>query len=96
MLKRIGLPMMALFGVLALAPLNQAKAAVRFGVYVGAPVYNCPLPPPPVYYGVPAPVVPAPAYVYGYTGWDRHVRREVIEHRHDRDGRDLDAFRDRR
>jgi hypothetical protein len=58
MLKRIGLPVMALLGLLALAPTNQAKAAVRFGVYVGAPAY--------VY---PAPVVPAPAYVSPYGVW---------------------------
>jgi hypothetical protein len=62
MLKKIGLPMMALFGLLALAPLNQAKAAVRFGVYVGAPAYTYPVYP--AY-----PVVPAPGYVYPYSAW---------------------------
>jgi hypothetical protein len=62
MLKKIGLPMMALFGLLALAPLNQAKAAVRFGVFVGAPAYTYPVYPP-------YPVVPAPAYVYPYGAW---------------------------
>jgi hypothetical protein len=62
MLKKIGLPVMALFGLLALAPLPQAKAAVRFGVYVGAPAYTCP-----VYR--PYPVVPAPAYVYPHRVW---------------------------
>lgn len=61
MLKKIGLPMMALFGLLALAPLNQAKAAVRFGVYVGAPLCA-----PPVYR--PYPVVHAP--VYFHDRWD--------------------------
>ena len=62
MLKKIGLPMMALFGLLAVAPLNQAKAAVRFGVYGGAPAYTYPVYPP-------YPVAPAPAYVYPYAGW---------------------------
>jgi len=71
MLKKIGFPMMALFGLLAVAPLNQAKAAVRFGVYVGGPAYTYPVYPPyPVApapaYVYPAPVVPAPAYVYPY------------------------------
>jgi hypothetical protein len=74
MLKKIGLPMMALFGLLALAPLNQAKAAVRFGVYVGAPAYTYPVYPsypvaPAPAYVYAAPVVPAPAYVYPYAAW---------------------------
>jgi hypothetical protein len=71
MLKKIGLSMMALFGLLALAPLNQAKAAVRFGVYVGAPACTYP-----VYRRYP--VVPAPAYVYpsggAWVGRDIHGR----------------------
>jgi len=62
MLKKIGLPMMMLLGLVALAPLQQAKAAVRFGVYVGAPAYTYP-----VYR--PYPVVTAPAYVYPYGAW---------------------------
>jgi hypothetical protein len=39
MLKKIGLPVIALLGMLAMAP-HQANAAVRFGVVVGAP---CPV-----------------------------------------------------
>ena len=36
MFKKIGLPAIALLGMLAMAP-HQAKAAVRFGVAVGRP-----------------------------------------------------------
>ncbi len=64
MFKKIGFPMMALFGLLALAPLNQAKAAVRFGVYVGAPVCVRP-----VYR--PYPIVPAPVYFHDH--FDHHL-----------------------
>ena len=38
MLKKIGLPVIALLGMLAMAP-HQANAAVRIGVAVGAPAY---------------------------------------------------------
>jgi len=84
MLKKIGLPAIALLGMLAFAP-HPAKAAVRFGVVVGAPTYTYPVYPA----HPPAVVVPAPAPVYGpgYVGgvwvgggfhrdWDRgHVVR---------------------
>jgi len=46
MLKKFGLPAIALLGALAMAP-HQAKAAVRFGVVVGcrpAPVAVVPAP----------------------------------------------------
>lgn len=91
MLKKIGLPMMALAGLLMFAP-NQAKAGVRVGVVVGAPAYRYPVYPrvyAPVY---PAPAYVAPAYAYPYAtwGWDRGVRRE-------REWRGHDGFRrDRR
>jgi hypothetical protein len=61
MLKKIGLPGLALFGMLAGAP-HSAKAAVRFGVVVGAPVV-------PVVPYVPPAVYPAPAYAYPYVTW---------------------------
>ena len=65
MLKKIGLPAIALLGMLSFAP-HKADAAVRFGVYVGAPVYRAP-----VY-----PVCP-PAPVVVYRPWVRHeVRRD--------------------
>jgi hypothetical protein len=49
MLKKIGLPAIALLGMLAMAP-HQANAAVRFGVVVGRPAYAYPVYPvcPPV------------------------------------------------
>ena len=40
--KKIGLPAIALLGMLAMAP-HQAKAAVRFGVVVGRPAYAYPV-----------------------------------------------------
>jgi hypothetical protein len=42
MFKKIGLPAIALLGMLAMAP-HQAKAAVRFGVVVGRPAYAYPM-----------------------------------------------------
>jgi hypothetical protein len=97
MLKKIGLPAIALLGALAFAP-HQAKAAVRFGVVVGRPAYTYP-----VYPAYPrAVVVPAPVYGPAYVGvrpefrrdWDRD--RDVRFHR-DRDhDRDHDRDRDRR
>lgn len=91
MLKKIGLPLMALAGVLMFAP-HQAKAAVRFGVTVGAPVYRYPVYPrvyPPVYAAPVAPVYPAPVGVYPYVAWDRFGHRVVRE----RVWRDRDGFR---
>lgn len=50
MLKKIGLPIMALAAVMAFAAPPKADARVRFGVAIGGPAY----------------VAPAPAYPYGY------------------------------
>jgi hypothetical protein len=70
MLKKIGLPVIALLGMLAMAP-HQANAAVRIGIVVGRPhpVYSlCP----PVAI-VPAPVVVAGPWVGPAVRWDlRH------------------------
>ena len=70
MLKKIGLPAIALLAMLSFAP-HPAKAAVRFGVYVGGPVYTAPYYPPVV---APAPVVvaPGPVVVYGHRWVARH------------------------
>ena len=71
MLKKIGLPMLAVAAGLLFVP-HQAKAAVRFGVYVGAPAYSY--------------VYPAYAYAYGpryvapHRPWFRYHR---WEHRRD-------------
>jgi hypothetical protein len=76
MLKKIGLPVIALLGMLAMAP-HPAKAAVRFGIVVGRPypVYAvCPR-----VAVAPVPVVVAGPWVGPAVRWDlRHdfrVRR---------------------
>jgi hypothetical protein len=73
MFKKIGLPVIALLGLLAMAP-HQANAAVRFGVVVGPPAYTYPVypayPPAPVAV-VPAPVVVARPWVGPAIRWDR-------------------------
>jgi len=75
MFKKIGLPAIALLGMLAMAP-HQAKAAVRFGVVVGRPAYAYPVypvcPPAPVAV-VPAPVVVDRAWVRRDLRWDRRL-----------------------
>jgi hypothetical protein len=64
MLKRLGVPALALGAMLALASPKPADAKVHFGVYVGPPYYSYPYPYPgpayPYYYG-------GPGY-YGYWG----------------------------
>ena len=74
MLKKIGLPMLALAGMLVFAAPPKADARVRFGIGIGGPVYTAPVPAYPYgyaapyaygpnYYAAPAPVYP---YDYGY------------------------------
>jgi hypothetical protein len=65
MLKKLGVPALALGAMLALASPKPADAKVHFGVYVGPPYYSYPYPYPgpynyPYYYG-------GPGY-YGYWG----------------------------
>jgi hypothetical protein len=105
MLKRIGIPLMALAGILAFAP-HQAKAAVRFGVTVGVPAYSYPAYPaypnyaPPAYYSAPAYAYPDTVYVRPHRDRDRaedsweHARHESREH--DRRDKDRHEYRDRR
>ena len=69
MLKKIGLPVIALLGILAMAP-HAANAAVRIGVVVGAPAYTYP-----AYPVCPAPVVVARPFVRHDFRWDRHDLR---------------------
>ncbi len=76
MLNKIGIPLLTLAAMLILIPAPQAKAGVRFGVYLGAPSYVAPAPvypyayPAPGYYNAyPAYPYPAPAYVYPYATW---------------------------
>ena len=75
MLKKIGIPVLALCAMMVLIPPPRANAAVRFGVFIGGPVYGYPAyppppPPPPVYYhpypAYPVYPYPAPVYVYPY------------------------------
>ena len=68
MIKKIGLPLVALTAVLAFATPKQADARVRFGVAIGGPVYTAPVPyayPYNPYYAAPYPgypgyIAPAP------------------------------------
>jgi hypothetical protein len=76
MLKKISLPLLVLLGALLLIPTPKAAAAVRFGVYVGGPVYARPVYPRPYVYPYPYAYAPypaygyaAPAYVYPYSYW---------------------------
>jgi hypothetical protein len=79
MLKKIGIPLLTLAALLIVMPTPQAKAGVRFGVYLGAPAYVAPAPVYPPAYVAPAPgyynpypayAYPvAPAYVYPYANW---------------------------
>lgn len=84
MLKKVGIPLLTLAAMLILIPAPQAKAGVRFGVYLGAPAYVAPAPVyPPYSYVAPAPGYynPYPAYgypapyVYPYAtwGWGGHA-----------------------
>ncbi len=80
MLKKIGLPMLALAGLLAFAAPRAAEARVHIGVAIGGPVYAAPVAPyaypyqygyaPPAYadpyYAPPAYVAPAPVVVNPY------------------------------
>jgi len=82
MLKKFGIPALALCAMTLIQP-KQASAAVRFGVFIGGPVYAYPAyppppPPPPVYYN-PYPAYPvysyaAPVYVYPYSHYRPYWR----------------------
>lgn len=61
MLKKIGLPVLALFALLILVPVPQAQARVHIGIGIGVPAY-------PVYPAYPAYSYTAP-YGYGYPGY---------------------------
>jgi len=98
MLKKIGIPLLTLAALLTVVPPQQAKAGVRFGVYLGAPAYVAPAPVYPPYpypYVAPAPVypAPAPAYVYPSPVWRGHDWDHRDWRGHDRHD---DHFRGRR
>jgi hypothetical protein len=74
MLKKIGLPLMLMAGMLAFAAPRQAEAKIRFGISIGAPIYMPPAPPYPYGYSYPYPgfssdyyAAPTYAYPYGYS-----------------------------
>ena len=76
MLKKFSFPLLVLLAALMLIPAPQASAAVRFGVFVGGPVYTYPVYPRPYVYPYPYAYAPypaygyaEPAYVYPYTYW---------------------------
>jgi len=63
LLKAIGIPAVALAGMLAFVHPSQAKAALHFGVSVGGPVYTYPYP---YEYGIDPYGYPS-YYSYGYS-----------------------------
>ena len=96
MLKKIGIPVLALAALVGFGAPRTAKAAdVHFGVAIGNPVYAAPAP----VYQYPAPyvdpyyaptyVAPAP-YVAPYYGWGGSWRDHDRDH-HDWDHHDRDS-----
>ena len=68
MLKKIGIPIVAVLAFMVLLAPMHANAGVRFGVTVGPPVYYAP----PYVYSYPYPYYDP--YVYGY-GYPRYYYR---------------------
>src|SRR5579872_1765290 len=103
MLKKLGIPLLVLLGMLMLFPQPRASAAVRFGVWVGPPARAYPVypayPDPYAYPYSDSNAYPAypnyyaapPVYAYPYGGgyaWRGHREHEWREHRgHAREGR---------
>ncbi len=102
MLKRLGIPMLAVVGVMLFIAAPQAGARVHFGVgvVIGPPVYTYPPPPyvypfpnpyPPYAYGYGYPYVYGAPYVYGgYWRGGRYYRRGHEFREHGWRGRDGD------
>jgi hypothetical protein len=93
MLKKLALPVVALAMILILTS-APAKAAVRFGVTIGPPVYTYPAYPyysapyvdpyyAPNYYYAPAPayVYPSPSFGFGWSSGHRDHDRGRFENR---------------
>jgi hypothetical protein len=78
MLRRIGIPVIALAAMLTLFRPHQASAAVRFGVYAGPPAYPYVYQPYPYGY---------PGYTYPEYGlsfrWHRHHHDRWEHRRHE-------------
>ena len=95
MLKKLGVPVIALAAMLTLFTPHaaNAKGHWRFGVSVGAPVYGYPYYSYPYYapydpyyygpyYGYTPYYSPDPYSTFGYYGgWGHHERHERLEHR---------------
>lgn len=84
MLRRTGIPAALLMAMLLLIIPSHANAAVRFGMYLGAPaytpyVYSYPYP---HYYYYGYPPYPYPTYMYPHNDWRVYRYRE--HHRHER------------
>jgi hypothetical protein len=86
MLKKIGIPLVALAAMVILVPAPKASAAVRFGISVGRPAYSYPVDPYAYsspytndYYSYPSYRAP----IYGYSNDNRrgHEDHEYLEHR---------------
>jgi hypothetical protein len=72
MLKKLGIPILALVAMLTLISPPAANARVRFGVTVGSPyVYTYPAYPYPYVYRYPY-YYSYPRRVYVYPSWHRH------------------------
>jgi hypothetical protein len=99
MLKKVGLPLLALAALLMVVPPQKANAAVRFGVVVGGPVYAYPAYPGPYAYPYSGPYYNAyPSYVApGYSGWrgDEWRDHRVPERYERREWRGRDAHEGR-
>jgi len=65
MLKKLGLPIIALAALMAFAAPQKADARVRFGISFGAPVYTAPVPVAPYVYGYSYPAYQVDPYAYG-------------------------------
>jgi hypothetical protein len=66
MLKKLGLPVLALAALMAFAAPQKADARVRFGISIGGPVYTAPVPVAPYGYGYSYPEYQVDPYAYGY------------------------------
>jgi hypothetical protein len=72
MLKKLGIPVLALVAMLTLVSPPKANARVRFGVTVGSPYY----------YTYPAPYPYVYSYPYSYYGYPRTYVYGGWYHRH--------------
>jgi hypothetical protein len=89
LLRKLGIPALALAGMLVIFSPSSANAKVRFGVQVGVPaypVYSYPYPYYDPYYAYPYGYAVGPYATWGYSHPHYHHidRHERWEHRHGR------------